>query len=89
MVEWAKKDEEYSRVAKDRLQGDFLVSTVWLGLNCRIDGTLPPLIFETMVFEGPDDEYCRRYSTFESALEGHRNIVAALSRGDPLATMAG
>lgn len=53
------------------------VSTVWLGLNHAYDDG-PPLIFETMVFDGPMDQYMDRYSTEAEAMAGHRFVVQAL-----------
>jgi hypothetical protein len=74
-----------NNVKKD-LIGDFLISTVWLGLDHawyrfadREKGLPPPvpLIFETMIFyeREPEDEefngYQERYCTNEEALLGH------------------
>lgn len=59
------------------------VSTVFLGLNHQW-GIGPPLIFETMIFGGPHDQYQERYSTEEAAFAGHDRIVTALREGkDP------
>lgn len=67
-------------VAKDTI-GDILVSTVFLGSDHRW-GSGPPVLFETMVFGGDadTDQYCERYSTWDEATEGHRRIVASLTR---------
>lgn len=54
------------------------VSTVWLGLNHAYDDG-PPLIFETMVFGGPMDEYMERYTTEAQAREGHALICILLA----------
>lgn len=82
-MEWAIKmnDAEYKRVARTEL-GDVLVSTVWLGLNHSWDDG-PPLIFETMIFGGPHDDWMDRYSTEAEALAGHERVVAALQAGIP------
>lgn len=53
------------------------VSTVFLGLNHNY-GDGPPLIFETMIFGGPMDQYQDRYSTEEEAMAGHNFAVMAL-----------
>lgn len=77
MVEWSKSisDLEYKRVAYDEVDGGTIqVSTVWLGLNHQY-GDGPPLIFETMVFGGPNDNDCYRYASEEEALEGHKKCV--------------
>ncbi len=73
MIEWGKRltDLEYKRVAYDELaDGTIIVSTVWLGLDHNW-GEGRPLIFETMVFGGPNDQDQYRYSTEAEALAGH------------------
>lgn len=50
------------------------VSTVFLGLNHQF-GDGPPLLFETMIFCGPEDGYQDRYSTYEEALAGHEKAL--------------
>lgn len=51
-------------------KGDIKVSTVFLGLDHGM-GNLP-ILFETMIFGGENDEEQWRYSTWEEAEEGHR-----------------
>lgn len=53
------------------------ISTVYLGLNHAF-GEGPPIIFETMIFGGPMDEYMDRYSTEEEAIAGHAFAVQAV-----------
>lgn len=80
LMEWAEALEEDSwRVASARA-GDILVSTVFLGLDHAFDG--PPLVFETMIFGGPHDQYQERCSTWEQALEMHLTALA-LAFPDP------
>lgn len=55
--------------------GEATVSTVFLGLDHRYGSDGPPLIFETMIFSGPLDEYQARYSTLEQAKAGHEVAV--------------
>ena len=67
-----------------RLRGNmYRVSTVWLGLdhNWRPGG--PPLIFETMIFEGEgftEAGAMWRYSTSKQAIRGHMHAVRWLKR---------
>ena len=68
------KDPGLKRVAKAEI-GDSTVSTVWLGLDHNFSPG-PPLIFETLVFEGPLDGEMLRYSTEEDALKGHEAMCA-------------
>jgi hypothetical protein len=52
-----------------------MVSTVFLGIDHNF-GNGPPLLFETMVFGGEYDGYCKRYSTWEEAEGGHKTACA-------------
>jgi len=72
-MEWASSTAE-RRVAYTKV-GDTTISTVWLGLDHQF-GDGPPLIFETMVFEGPLNEEQIRYSTEAQAVAGHDQMVA-------------
>lgn len=51
------------------------ISTVFVGIDHRFDVGGPPLLFETMVFGGEYDQYTERYSTWDEAEEGHKEIV--------------
>lgn len=54
------------------------VSTVWLGMDHGHDLDTP-IIFETMIFEGPWDGHQWRYATIDGARRGHRLIVEQVS----------
>jgi hypothetical protein len=63
--------------------GDQRISTVFLhfdhGLNFgTTDKPSDPVLFESMIFGGPHDEYQRRYCTYNEALEGHNYLIKAL-----------
>jgi hypothetical protein len=84
---WAKRFEDmaYRRIGLENV-GKYEVSTVWLGVNHNFAAELPPLIFETMVFDVSGDRrfkdlYCERYSTEDQALAGHQAVVKALKDG--------
>ena len=53
--------------------GGLVVSTVFLGLDHAFGGG-PPLLFETMVFDGEEEE-TERYHTYDEAVEGHEKMV--------------
>jgi hypothetical protein len=55
-----------------------LVSTVFLGLDHGWGDDEDPLLFETMVFGGPNDQDCIRYTTWAEAERGHFATVGAL-----------
>lgn len=74
-------DMSYKRVLMTTFPSGRWVSTVWLGID---HGWHPPgssnpiLIFETMIFGGPQEwegEDQWRYSTEEEAKEGHERVV--------------
>lgn len=76
-----KRDPDYVRIGGTTV-GRWWVSTVWLGVNHRLDGTLPPLLFETMIFPSNpsvpadwDGEGQWRYHTEEQARAGHDQVV--------------
>ncbi len=77
LLKWAKWFETSERrVAEAELGSNGYVSTVFLGLDHRFGTNGPPLLFETMIFGGPHDQYCDRYSTWEEAEAGHAKAVA-------------
>lgn len=70
----ALENERKYTIIEQTTIGDYLISTVWLGLDHSF-GYGPPLIFETMVFKGGESDLdCERYSTEEEALAGHAAI---------------
>ena len=78
--EWMKlfEDIEYRRVALYE-EGNYTVSTVWLGLDHSF-GEGKPLIFETLVIRGADyeGEVMYRATTEEEALDQHAMVVSML-----------
>ena len=72
---------EDRHVAWDEVAGA-KVSTVFLVIDHGFEG--PPVLFETMVFNGPHDQWQDRYQTWDEALAGHNRVVEALREGsDP------
>jgi hypothetical protein len=61
-------------VGKDSV-GDVDISTVCIGVEHRLFGKGPPLIFETMIFGGELDGHMWRYSTWDDAVTGHAMAV--------------
>ena len=60
---------------------DWTISTVFLGIDHEWSDDAPPLLFETMVFEGDSTTgVVWRYTTWEEAERGHRNVVADVRR---------
>ena len=56
-------------------KGAITVSTVFLGLDYG-DGEGPPVLWETLIVNGPADRYVERYASRADALAGHARAVA-------------
>lgn len=84
---WGRWFEEASRdraagrrVARTDVDG-VEVSTVFLGVNHDFGLAGVPMLFETIIFGGPWDQYQWRYTLRSEAQHGHDAIVAALRAG--------
>lgn len=79
VMEWATsyEDTDNRKIGEDRIRGKY-ISTVFLGLDHSF-GDGPPLLFETMVFPDEQDNWREeegyRYSTYEEAEAGHKEVV--------------
>jgi len=80
---WAKAFEKGAdRVVKrETVAPGVDVSTVFLGLDHSFGIGGPPLVFETMVFGGVNDQDMDRYSTWEEAEAGHVAMVEKVRHG--------
>ena len=87
LYEWGDQFHylENRRVAVDTLvnpiDGSGInISTVFLGIDHGVFGS-SPVLFETMVSgKCPYDEEMERYSTWDDAEKGHKNIVASIQQ---------
>lgn len=76
LIKWAEWFETADRrVAHTSLRHNVSVSTVFLGLNHNFWGSSSPILWETMIFRGPNDGYQDRYSSREAAILGHQRAV--------------
>lgn len=81
LLEWAARFDRQTRVIEQTtLPNGLFVSTVFLGLDHSF-GEGPPVLFETMVFGGPEnrtpiDDYQERYTSRHDALVGHAKACA-------------
>jgi len=84
LMTWARRLESTNRIVQQDTIGGVFVSTVFLGLDHNF-GHGPPLLFETMIFDGFHDNYQERYSTYDEAIEGHARAmdVARQQSQDP------
>ncbi len=81
ILEWGKWFETAERhVSFTKMWLSVEVSTVFLGLDHSFDRGAP-ILFETMIFGGKQDEYQERYHTWEEADIGHRQ-ACILSEGN-------
>lgn len=81
LINWGKWFQTAERhVAQDRI-GEVRVSTVFLGLDHAWGGG-PPLLFETMIFGGPHDQYQERCSTWEEAEAMHATALKLVRGAD-------
>lgn len=79
--QWAALNNT-QRLWSDQI-GDIDISTVFLGLDHGRFGGIP-ILFETMVFGGPDDQHQVRYCTWEEAEKGHQRAVNMVKGGNIL-----
>lgn len=82
LLDWARWYENFeNRIIKKTqvsVEPSVEVSTIFLSIDHNWTGNphLGPVLFETMVFGGPHDMHCRRYTTLVDALAGHETVVA-------------
>jgi hypothetical protein len=93
LLTWARWLENTNRIVSQDRIGDVFISTVFLGVDHNFYGG-DPLLFETMVFDEGDkvelfngiktpdsiDEYTQRYSTWDQAEEGHKQIMQLIRK---------
>lgn len=79
---WGTWLEGFNRkVARTELLDGSVVSTVFLGLDHNFEpGHRRKILFETMIFGGPQDGYQERCSTWIQAEKMHRRVVK-MARG--------
>jgi hypothetical protein len=85
LLKWARWFEQSwpARCVARTEIGDIHVSTVFLGTDHNFLGG-SPILYESMIFGGAQDDFQRRYQTREQAIAGHDQIVAAVRAGtDP------
>lgn len=75
LLDWGAKREDvnYCRIGLTEV-GEATVVTTWMGMNTSI-GASPPVIFETMICEGPYSLSRMPYATEDEARQGHSRTV--------------
>jgi hypothetical protein len=74
---WFQENGDARQVAVDQLDGDVLVSTVFLGMDHAWNGG-PPVLWELMVFRGGSSGHQERFASRADAADAHAKMVAAL-----------
>jgi hypothetical protein len=82
-AKWMKDNPKRKQIGYDELtdlNGDEVrVSTVFLGLD-HAYGSSKPVLWETMIFGGENDQYQERYTSYEDALEGHQKTLTLITK---------
>jgi hypothetical protein len=72
LLEWARWYEDpKNRIIIKTKHGSTEISTIFLGIACGIDDMGRPILFETLILDGENIEYCAQYSTVRQARLGH------------------
>lgn len=71
LMKWARAFETMDRTVKRDTVNGVDVSTVFLGLDHSFGDGPPPILWETMIFGGPHDDYSERYASYDDAVVGH------------------
>lgn len=84
--EWVAliEDYHYKVVGYAEFPNGAYVSTVWLGLDQSFGMGGPPLVFESMVFDGVHDGEMFRYATEAQAVQGHDQLTARVRDAEAL-----
>lgn len=80
LMKWAQWIESYPdrQIGRITINGIF-VSTVFLGLDHAFLED-KPILWETMQFNGKQDEWMERYSTREEAIKGHNDTCESVRK---------
>lgn len=81
LTTWARWFETGDRIIAQDTVDESRVSTVFIGIDHNFGASGPPLLFETMVFDGPLDGEQDRYATKAEALAGHAVMLARVNVG--------
>src|SRR6476646_6845896 len=72
---WMRWFETSDRQIGDDKIGKTRVSTVFLGIDHNFYGSSGPLLFQTLIFDGPLADEMWRYATYAEAERGHQEAV--------------
>lgn len=72
--EWAIFFGTKNRFLRKDSKDNIWISTVFLGLDHNFGDPGPPILFESMSFQGDRELDCFRYATYKEAIEGHNEL---------------
>ena len=81
VIEWSKffGDTEARVVKQEDFPDEVRVSTVFLGIDhgfgFRRGATYQPVLWETMIFNGPHDGWQDRATSYDDAIQCHKHAV--------------
>ncbi len=84
ILEWRQflENDYDNKIVNQEEISNYVISTIFLGIDHNpewspeVDENYKPHIFETIIFKDDNsDIYCRRYSTWEEAGEGHQKAI--------------
>lgn len=78
---WGRWFQTADRIVASDHIGDIHISTVFLAIDHNFAGNGAPVLWETMIFGGPQDGYQQRYSSREEAVIGHAKALELASSG--------
>lgn len=79
LIRWGKWFGTADRTVKRTEFGEITLSTVFLGLDHNFFSDNDPILFETMIFGGENDQRCWRHRSWEESLQFHEITEKALS----------
>ena len=79
LSDWARRFRITDRHVAQTDVGPSHVSTVFLGIDHNFGDDGPPVLFETLVFDGPLAGEMTRYCTWADAAAGHTEMVARVT----------
>jgi hypothetical protein len=77
---WFETADNERIVMKTELEEE-QVSTVFLGVDHSFGRKLLPILWETMIFGGPHDQWQERYTSRDEAVRRHHEIVGKIKSG--------
>lgn len=60
--------------------GEVCISTVFLSFDHSFEKSSDPVLFETMIFGGEYDGYQIRYTSYDDAIEGHKQTYYMVNK---------